>query len=159
MGIVVCLDTHVLIWGIKKQASTSQQNMIERTANFLNWLQNERQTIIVPSPVLAEFLMQIPPQDHEKVVRNIKSNFIVPSFDTAATSVFAQIWQKNKNNGLPSENGGRERVKTDSMIIAIAVVNKARILYSEDAGLQKAAKGFIETRGIPIVPRQMELGE
>jgi len=157
--MVLCIDTHVLIWGVKKQASTAQQYMIERTANFLSWLQNERQTVIVPAPVLGEFLMRIPSYEHEKVVRSIRSNFIVPSFDTAATSVYAQIWQKNKNNGMPSEIGGRERVKTDSMIIAIAVVNKAKILYSEDEGLQKAAKGFIETRSIPIIPRQMELGE
>ncbi len=159
MGMVVCLDTHILIWGIKKQASSSQVNMIERTINFLNWLQNERQTVIVPSPVLAEFLMRVPSHDHEKVIRSIKSNFIVPSFDTAATSIYAQIWQKNNNNGFPSENSSRERAKTDSMIIAIAVVNKAKILYSEDSGLQKYAKGFIETRDIPIIPRQLELGE
>jgi hypothetical protein len=41
----------------------------------------------------------------------------------------------------------------------LVVVNKAKILYSEDPGLQKFAKGFMETRGIPLIPRQLELTE
>lgn len=159
MGMIVCIDTHVLIWGIKKQASTSQSYMVERTTNFLNWLQNEKQKVIVPTPVLGEFLMRIPANDHDRVTRQIQSSFIVPPYDAATASMFAKIWQINKNNGLPSENGGRDKIKTDSLIVAVAVVNKAKILYSEDPGLQKFAQGFIETRSIPLIPRQMELGE
>jgi predicted nucleic acid-binding protein len=159
MEMIVCVDTHILIWGIQQQAVSSQTNMVERTVNFLHWLQNERQTVIVPSPVLAEFLMRIPQDDHDNITREIQSRFIVPPFDVVTASKFAQIWQLNKNNGLPSENGGRDKVKTDSMIVAVAVVNKAKILYSEDPGLQKFAKGFVETRGIPIVPRQLTFNE
>lgn len=159
MGMVVCVDTHVLIWGIQRRAVSSQANMIERTVNFLDWLQNERQTIIVPAPVLGEFLMRIPPKDHDKVTREFQSKFIVPPYDAVTASMYAQIWQINKNNGLPSDGDSREKVKTDSLIVAVAVVNKAKILYSEDPGLQKFAKGFIETRGIPIVPRQLTFNE
>lgn len=155
MGMVVGIDTHVLIWGIQRTAASSQTDMIERTVNFLAWLQNEQQVIIVPAPVLAEFLMRIPAEEHNRVSQEIQSRFIVPPFDAATASMFARIWQANKNNGFPSESDGRERVKTDSMIIAVAVVNKAKILYSEDPGLQKSAKDFIETRGIPSVPRQL----
>jgi predicted nucleic acid-binding protein len=159
MGILACVDTHVLIWGIKKESSSSQVYMIERTVNFLQWMQNERHTVIVPAPVLAEFLLHIPMSEHDKISNKIRSNFLVPSFDAAASSMLAKIWQTNKNNGLPSGTNGRERFKTDAMIIAIAVVNKAKILYSEDIDLQRTAKGFIETKDIPVIPRQMELGE
>jgi predicted nucleic acid-binding protein len=159
MGMLVCIDTHVLIWGIKKEAASSQRVMIERTTNFLQWLQNEHQTIIVPSPVLAEFLMRIPQNEHVKITRELQSRFIVPSYDAVAASMHAHIWQTNKNNGMPSVNTGRERMKTDSMIVAIAVANKAKIMYSEDLGLQKFAKGFIDVREIPKIPRQMTLAE
>ena len=159
MGMIVCVDTHVLIWGVQRYAASSQLGMIDRTINFLQWLDNEKHRIIVPSPVLGEFLMKIPSQDHDNITREIQSKFIVPPYDAVTASMFAQIWQKNINNGLPSENNGRERIKTDSMIVAVAVKKKKKILYSEDPGLQKFAKGFIETRGIPVIPRQMELGE
>jgi predicted nucleic acid-binding protein len=159
MGMIVCIDTHVLIWGIKKDSSSSQKMMIERTINFLNWLQKEQQIIIVPAPVLGEFLMKIPHDEHPKITREIQSRFIVPPYDAATASMFARIWQTNKNNGLPSEKDGREKIKTDSMIVAVAVVNNAKILYSEDPGLQKFAKGFIETRNIPLIPRQLTLDE
>ena len=159
MGMIVCIDTHVLIWGIKKDSASSQKMMIDRTINFLEWLQNEQQRIIVPAPVLAEFLMRIPFEEHSRISQEIQSKFMVLSFDTACASVYAHIWQKNKNNGLPSDNVGREKMKTDSMIVAIAVTNKAKILYSEDPDIQKFSKGFIETRNIPVIPRQMTLGE
>lgn len=159
MGMVVCIDTHILIWGIQKRSKPSQADMIERTINFLNWLENEQQTVIVPPPVLSEFLMKIPQRDHDRITREIQSRFIVPPFDAITAAMHARIWQTNSNNGLHSENDDRERIKTDSLIVAVAVVSKAKILYSEDTGLQKLAKGFIETRGIPIVPRQLEFPE
>ena len=159
MGMIVCIDTHVLIWGIKKDSVPSQRMMIDRTKNFLEWLQNEQQRIIVPAPVLGEFLMRIPFDEHSKITQEIQSRFMVLPYDAASASLYAHIWQKNKNNGLPSVNTGREKMKTDSMIVAIAVANKARILYSEDPDIQKFAKGFIETRNIPVIPRQMTLDE
>lgn len=159
IGMMVCIDTHVLIWGIKRDAVASQSFMIERTVNFLHWLQNEQQKIIVPAPVLGEFLMRIPPEDHARVTREIQNKFIVMPYDAAAASLFAQIWQKNKNNGMPAENTGREKMKTDSLIVAIAVVNKAKILYSDDPGIRKFADGFIEIRDIPLIPRQLTLDE
>lgn len=159
MSMLVCVDTHVLIWGIKKDSAPSQRIMIERTVNFLHWLQNEQQKIIVPAPVLGEFLMRIPADEHPRITRDIQSKFMVLPYDAAAASLFAQIWQKNKNNGLPAENNGREKMKTDSLIVAIAVANKASILYSEDPGIKKFAKGFIEIRDIPIIPRQLTLDE
>jgi predicted nucleic acid-binding protein len=158
-GMLVAIDTHVLIWGIKKESSTSQGFMIERTINFLHWLQNEQQKIIIPAPVLGEFLMRIPPEDHLRVSSEIQKKFMVLPYDAAAASWYAQIWQKNKNNGLPAGNIGREEMKTDSAIVAIAVANKAKILYSEDIGVRKFAKGFIETRDIPAIPRQLSLDE
>lgn len=157
MGRVVCIDTHILIWGVQRRAKSSQEAMIERTINFLDWLQNEQQAVVVPTPVLTEFLMKIPQSDHNKITREIESRFIVLPYDAAAASMNAHIWQTNKNYGLHSELDDRDRIKTDSMIVAVAVVNGVKILYSEDLGLQKIAKGFIETRGIPLIPRQLEL--
>jgi len=159
MGRIVCVDTHVLIWGVKKDASSSQYFMIERTINFLHWLQNEGQTVIVPAPVLGEFLMRIPQNETDNISREIQSRFIVLPYDAVAAALFAKIWQNNKNNGMPSGGADREKIKTDSMIVAIAVANKASIMYSEDLGLQKFAKGFIETRDIPQLPRQLSFPE
>lgn len=159
MGRIVCVDTHVLIWGVKKDSSPSQREMIERTVNFLHWLENERQKIIVPAPVLGEFLMNIPQDQHDRITEEIQSRFMVLPYDAAAAAMFARIWQINKNNGMPSGESSREKMKIDSEIVAIAVINKAAIMYSEDPGLQKFANGFIETRDIPKLPRQLTFSE
>jgi predicted nucleic acid-binding protein len=159
MGGVVCIDTHVLIWGIKRDSSPSQKFMIGRTVNFLEWLQNKQNQVIVPAPVLGEFLMRVPTEKHQVITSEIQSKFMVLPFDANAASLFAQVWQKNKNNGLPAEDSTREKMKTDSMIVAIAVANKASILYSEDPGLKKFAEGFINISNIPSIHRQLRLDE
>ena len=59
MGIV-CIDTHIVIWGIKKQATKGQENMISRAESFLNWLDENKKKIIIPVPVISELLVPVP---------------------------------------------------------------------------------------------------
>ncbi len=35
---LVCLDTHVIIWGIVKQATPGQENMIQKAKNLFEFL-------------------------------------------------------------------------------------------------------------------------
>jgi len=158
--MISCLDTHILIWGIKQQAAPSQRYMIDRTINFLQWMENESHRILIPAPVLAEFLMKIPVEEHPAVVRAFEKRFIVSPFDALAASKFAAIWQTNgrKYHTEVSEHApGREEVKVDCMIVAIAVANRASVLYSEDPHVQKIADGFITVREIPQIPQQPNL--
>lgn len=43
--------------------------MIDRTINFLQWIENKSHRILIPAPVLAEFLMKIPVEQHLAIVR------------------------------------------------------------------------------------------
>ena len=155
--MIVCLDTQVLIWGIKREAQESQRDMIEKTANFLAWLDDERHIVMVPSPVLGEFLMRIPYEGHAAIQQIIESKFIVPSFDRIAASWFARIWQENNHNRGKAGVITRDEVKVDSMIVAVAKANNASRIYSEDPHLPKFANGFIEVCPIPAIPRQLRL--
>lgn len=38
MNKPVCIDSHLIIWGIKKEASKGQEHMIEKAENFFNGL-------------------------------------------------------------------------------------------------------------------------
>ena len=61
---LVCFDNHVLVWGIKEQATPGQEDMIPRTKAFISKLQNDKVHVLIPSVVVAEFLMPIPPDMH-----------------------------------------------------------------------------------------------
>ena len=159
MGIIDCLDTHVLIWGIKKQANPTQQNMIDRAARFIQWLEKEKHTVIIPAPVLGELLMKIPVEQHQNFISQFSKNFIIAPFDAHAASQFAYIWQKTGESYQSNNQGnsGREKIKVDCMIVAIAVAQKANVLYSEDADIIKIANGFVNVKTIPDIPYQYEL--
>lgn len=156
MGRIVCLDTHVLIWGISKTAKPSQEYMIGRTANFLAWLQNEQATILIPAVVLAEFLVHIPEKEHRNILALFQRDFFIPSVDALTASLFASVWQKNRNNGLPAD-ASREVLKIDGLLVATALACKAHIIYSEDPDIEKLAKGYIDVSPIPSIPTQPEL--
>ncbi len=88
----VCLDTHILIWGIKEESSPGQENMIPKAKLFLKWLDDNGIMAIIPSVVIGELLMPVPPEKHDEVY-GILNKFRIASFDAAAASCFAKIWQ------------------------------------------------------------------
>jgi predicted nucleic acid-binding protein len=160
MRLISCLDTHILIWGVKKQAKSTQHEMIDRTINFLQWLENEGHTILVPAPVLGEFLMRIPAQEHQAVTKVFEKRFVVSPYDVSTTSIFAALWQNNQDlHRISSEEDKptREEVKVDCMIVAVALANKAHVIYSEDPHIQRISNGKIDVRSIPRIPRQPPL--
>ena len=96
---IVCLDNHILVWGIKEEASSGQEEMIHRAKRFFKWLDNEGYKVLIPANVIAEFLMLIPHEGHGKVISQFNRYFIVAPFDTAAASCFAKIWRKRNDDG------------------------------------------------------------
>lgn len=123
-------------------------------------MENESHRILIPAPVLAEFLMKIPVEQHLAIVRAFEKRFIVSPFDALAASKFATIWQINGREYHPKgskHSPGREELKVDCMIVAIAVANQASLIYSEDPHVQKIADGFITVREIPQIPQQPNL--
>ena len=59
---LICFDNHVLIWGIKEQAAEGQNDKIVLAKRFINKLSaDDNALILIPSIVVAEFLIPIPP--------------------------------------------------------------------------------------------------
>lgn len=155
---LVCFDSHVLVWGVKEQATPGQEEMIPRTKAFIRKLQEDRIHVLIPSVVIAEFLMPIPLDVHATVINLFDRAFVVVPFDAAAASQFARIWSSNKGQELVSSlirNGStRAELKTDSLIVATAVSHNAECIYSHDDGVKAFAQGFIEVRKIPFISEQ-----
>lgn len=159
----VCLDTHILIWGIKEEATPGQELMIPKAKLFLKWLDDNKIKAIIPSVVISELLLPVPPELHNQVTDIFDQKFIVAPFDTAAASCFAKIWQ-SKNNDKTIQRlkydyrTTKAELKTDCQIVAIAVSRKASCIISYDKKLTKFAEGYIEVKLIPDIPEQLNLG-
>lgn len=159
---LVCVDTHILIWGIRESAEGGQEDMIHRTKAFIDWCKTNKTTIMVPSIVVGELLTAIEPNHHAMVVNLLESGFDLPPYDANAAALFARLWREKKNSGLVAKlqtemQATRQELKADCMIVATAITRNAEVLYSHDSNLKKFANGNIEVREIPELQYQEKL--
>jgi len=137
---LVCFDTQIIIWGVKRQATPGQEDNIDKAK-----CEKDGIDIMVPSVVVAEILCALEPGLH-----------IVPPFDTQAALHFAEMWRNKKQ--LKDESGiSRAEMKADYMITATAIARGAKCIYSQDAGLKKFAQDYIDVRPLPSIERQMSI--
>lgn len=158
--MVICIDSHVFIWGIKKKPSPDQMAMVERTEKFFEWADKNNVQVIIPSIVIAEVLIPEPIDTHVKYLELIYETFIVANFDERAALKYAEIaggrWEDIK--ALSADSGiRREKMKLDHMIIACRIVNGATAIYSTDPDVIKFGKGLIDVKEIPNFPTQASL--
>ena len=51
---LVCVDTQVLIWGVRKTAGSAQQDMVPRTEQLLDFLDSQKTSIPLEIPPRAK---------------------------------------------------------------------------------------------------------
>ncbi len=158
----ICLDTHVLIWGIREYAPIGQEEMIPKTKGFFEECKNNNTIIMVPSIVVGELLTAVDIQHHAMILNLLSSSFSLPPYDAQASAIFAKLWREKKESGVVKEiqndlQATRQELKADCMIVATAIARKADVIYSHDAKLKKFANGSIEVLTIPSIPYQESL--
>jgi len=151
---IVCFDTQVLIWGIKREAAPKQTGLIERSEYLIRQCEESDTKVIIPAIVLAELLSGTDRRLHGNVTQIVQKNFIVAPFDSQAAQKYAEMWnaQKHTRKKLQNEGFTRSELKADCMIAAIAIVRKAGCIYTRDRGLKNFAQDFIEIRDLPLMP-------
>ncbi|MCL4870398.1 MAG: DUF4411 family protein [Anaerolineae bacterium] len=152
---IICFDTQILIWGIKQEATSGQEEKIARAIHLLKMCQEEKSKVIIPAIVAAELLSGTPEDRHNKITQTLQSYFMIIPFDMAAAQSYAHIWRQNEalRRKLSSEEEvDRVKAKADHLIIATAVARKATVIYSEDKDLKRFAERFINVRVMPPVP-------
>lgn len=122
----------------------------ERFAFLEVEVQRQNETIVIPSPALAEVLVGLGDAGPAVLARIMQSaRFKIASFDTreaveVATMTREAIRVGDKKDGSPSP---WQKVKIDRQIIAIARVQGVQCIYSDDGGVA----AFAEKVGIPVV--------
>lgn len=149
--MIFCIDSNVIIWGIKRQASAGQEEMILRADNFFNWVDEQSHDIIIPTVVISEILAPEPPEIRSRYLKILSDSFIIAPFDTRAATKYAELLHNKFDDikKLMDESGtSRQKMKIDHQIIAIALVNNASCIYSTDNGLKSFASGIIDVRDL-----------
>jgi predicted nucleic acid-binding protein len=123
----------------------------DRIDLLIETLDKERDQIIIPAPVLSEFLI-LAGKDGPKYLDEInrKGIFRIEAFDTRAAVELAAVELTIKRTKADKRDGAQgtwAKVKFDRQIVTIAKVNRATKIYSDDEGVEKFAKRC----GIPVV--------
>src|SRR5438552_473289 len=72
--MIVCIDAHPIIWGIKKQSTTGQEDMIGKAEYFFHWVDEQKHDVIIPAIVVAEILAPEPVTTHSQILEVLNQN-------------------------------------------------------------------------------------
>lgn len=153
--MICCIDANIFIWGIKKQASPGQEEMLKRAEYLFQWMDDNKHRVMIPSIVVAEILAPESLEKQTVILDLINKNFMTPEFDLRAASKYAHMLM-NKIEELKKvaqkENIELQKMKTDHLIIACAVANGANCIYTHDIGLKTFGQKYIEIKELPPLP-------
>lgn len=132
----------------------------ERIDHLLYELDKTRTRIIIPTPALAEALVRAGAAASQQIVEELQkySVYQVQPFDSRAAIEVAAMSRAAMATGKKKgdSNATWAKVKYDRQIVAIAKVNSATTIYSDDkdiASLGKQANiGVIGLAALPLPP-------
>jgi len=162
----VCLDNHILIWGIRGVSTPGQEGMISRAQALFEDLDAEDADVLVPSVVVSEFLAGTPKTQHAGLLEVLNHRFQLPPFDVRTAAIAAGLWRDTAERNPHLREVVREafpateksKIKADIMILATALMRKSDTIYTHDGPLRTIAEGLIEVRELPPPrPKQTEI--
>lgn len=153
--MIVVFDANMLVYLFDEKANpplsktTGQpvDRCKERLDHLIATLAKDKAKIIVPTPALAEVLVYAQQGAPERlnIIKTSKHFRVVP-FDERAAVEFAAA----QANGRGSAS--RAKAKFDDQIIAIAAVEQATVIYSDDEDIAKRAGSRFQVIGIEALP-------
>ncbi len=157
---IVCLDNNITAFALRDDAHPDDADKVKSARALLRYLDEQEKIILLPTPVITECLWPVEVHAREPVL-NVINKFMIGAFDLAASIKCAELMHAM----TPAEKEFKEKkgitkaqMKFDYMIAAIAIVNEAECIYSEDDGLKTFCDGHIDVRPIPPdIPEQGSL--
>jgi predicted nucleic acid-binding protein len=136
----------------------------ERLEALVERIAKERDTILIPTPVLSELLVCISPDNITDLLAQLNASiwFRVEAFDSAAAVELGvrtarAITAGDKREGAPADTPWT-KVKFDRQIVAIAIVNGASEIISDDPHVKALGERWgIKVTSVDDLPIPEEL--
>jgi predicted nucleic acid-binding protein len=139
--------------------------LVERIELMIDMLSEDSETIIIPAPVLTEFLV-LADKEGPKYISQIDQSplFRVEPFDQRAAVELAALHLSIRASG-GGRRGGQAatyaKITFDRQIVAIARVNSVNTIYSDDDGVKKFAERYeiqvVQSWELPLPPEKHPL--
>jgi predicted nucleic acid-binding protein len=158
---MVVFDTSILLFVLDENTPASVPRARERVEYLIDRLSDDGERIIVPTPALSECLVHAGPAGPAYLtVLGKKAIFRVSSFDEraaveAAIRTYDARQRGQKRGGNPQ--AGKAKIKFDRQIVAVAVVEGATAIYSDDGDVRDyAAEAGLKAYGLADLPEPPE---
>lgn len=162
--MIVAFDASILIYVIDEQAkppidpATGKpvDRCHERVTHLLESLQQQNAKIVIPTPALAEVLVRAAKGGPEFLrILSSSKHFRIAPFDERSAVEFAARQAERIAASQRAPAATRPKAKFDDQIVAIAAVESATTIYSDDDDIAKLAEGrfaVIQIAAIPLPP-------
>lgn len=135
----------------------------ERIDHLIQSLTATKQRILIPTPVISEYLVKAGPDKDLRLQEFLESRaFVVAPFDLRAAIECSIIQDGESGRTKPlTEIESKAKVKFDRQIIAIAKARSAATIYTGDIGLcaraiQNGLNGIL-TWEVPLPPPDVQM--
>jgi predicted nucleic acid-binding protein len=160
----VVFDASFLVLLFNPKSNASVERAPERIDGLIERLSSKKDKIVIPTPALAEILVALS-KTGPKYIEKLKefTCFQVRPFDERAAVEFgAVVRARSKTQQSKTRKGiNRNKVKFDHQIVAIAKVQGAAVVYSDDKQLRAFAEECgmraIGLADVPVPMKQLEL--
>jgi predicted nucleic acid-binding protein len=154
---MVVFDASILLFVFDENTPSSVSRAKERVDHLIDRLTTAGEKIIIPTPALSECLVHAGPAGSEYLaIISRQSCFRIASFDEraaveAAVRTFQARQRGQRRGGNPEAS--KTKIKFDRQIAAIALVEGATAMYSDDGDVRGyAVEAGIEAYGLSDLP-------
>lgn len=158
--MMICLDTSILIWGVRGFASRTQEDEIVKAERYIKWLAIKNKQVIIPAIVLSEYLVGANATElHDRTI--FEKGFQIAPFDVPAAMIAADLARDIDliKTVAKDHNIDRQCIKSDIMIAAIAIHRQAEKIVTSDkyfAVFKKIVKDKITISKLPDIPENID---
>ena len=146
----ICIDSQIVIWGIKKQGDGG---MVEMAEHFFKWADDNKHEIIIPTIVIGEILSPEPAAKRAQIYNELENGFIIAPYDALCALRYAELIHNKGIEVIKEEiveiGISRQKMKCDFLIVATALATQSNCIYSYDKGVIKFSKDIIDVRSLP----------
>ena len=141
---MVVFDASMLLLILDENAAASVPNGRARVEYLIDCLSKENEKIVIPTPALSECLVHAGPAGTDYVaIIGRKAVFRIVSFDErAAVEAAFRTWTA-RQRGQPKGGApeiAKAKIKFDRQIVAVAKVEGATAVYSDDGNVVAYAR-------------------
>jgi predicted nucleic acid-binding protein len=134
---MIVFDASILLFFLDENTRSSVPRAKERVEHLIDTLAEAGEKIVIPTPALSECLVGAGDAGPEYLaIIHKQACFRVAPFDErAAVEAAARIYDARQRGQRKGGNpdAARAKIKYDRMIVAIAAVERASTVYSDDA--------------------------